>query len=43
MDGYHIERKYLDENGIKYRGAHYTFNSKLFQNDLISLKQNKSG
>jgi pantothenate kinase len=26
MDGYHIERNKLDENGIKFRGAPFTFN-----------------
>ena len=40
MDGYHIERKNLDENGIKFRGAHYTFNKKKLYEDLKSLKKN---
>ena len=40
MDGYHIERKYLDENGMKYRGAHYTFDKEKLQKDLFNLKKN---
>ena len=39
MDGYHIERKYLDENGMKYRGTHYTLDKEKLQKDLFNLKK----
>ena len=43
MDGYHIPRNNLDEKGLKYRGAPYTFDHKRLLDDLINLKKNKIG
>jgi pantothenate kinase len=38
MDGYHLYRKDLDENGLKRRGAPFTFDNEKFKKDLLSLK-----
>ena len=43
MDGYHIYRKDLDENGLLFRGAPFTFNSSKFKSDLLSLKEKGMG
>ena len=43
MDGYHLYRKDLDENGHRYRGAPFTFDSKKFKDDLLALKKNGKG
>jgi pantothenate kinase len=43
MDGYHIYRKDLDENGMVYRGAPFTFNSSKFKEDLFALKKEGVG
>lgn len=38
MDGYHLYRKDLDEEGHRRRGAPFTFDSEKFKNDLSKLK-----
>jgi len=43
MDGYHLYLKDLDDEGIRRRGAPYTFNFQKFWKDLYSLKENKTG
>ncbi len=43
MDGYHLYRKDLDENGHRFRGAAFTFDSKKFKHDLEELKKNRCG
>ena len=34
MDGYHIYRKHLTEEGIKYRGAAFTFDLQKFKHKV---------
>jgi pantothenate kinase len=43
MDGYHIYRKDLDEDGLKFRGAPFTFNKDKFKQDLQKLKKTNEG
>lgn len=43
MDGYHLYRKDLSQEGVRFRGAHWTFDSKRFKQDIAVLKQNKCG
>ena len=43
MDGYHLYREELSEEGIRFRGAPFTFNFAKFKKDLLALKQNKKG
>lgn len=43
MDGYHLYRKDLDEEGMKRRGATFTFDSKKFKLDLEKLKSSGEG
>ena len=43
MDGFHIERKYLDEEGIKRRGAPFTFDLKKFSEKLKEIKNDSWG
>jgi pantothenate kinase len=43
MDGYHIPRSQLDAEGIRRRGASFTFGAASFQSDLLRLKQTRAG
>lgn len=43
MDGYHIYRKDLDEEGIRRRGAPFTFDHQKFKADLIKLRKYGEG
>ncbi len=43
MDGYHLYKKDLDSEGFKRRGAHWTFDSRKFVEDIRSLKTNYIG
>lgn len=43
MDGYHLYRKDLDEEGLRRRGADFTFDKEKFLLDLQKLKENKEG
>ncbi len=43
MDGYHLYRKDLDSEGIRRRGAPFTFDLAKFKKDISALKQNKEG
>ncbi|CAD8089084.1 unnamed protein product [Paramecium sonneborni] len=43
MDGYHIYRKDLNEEGLKRRGAAFTFDHKRFKTDLTNLRETGSG
>lgn len=38
MDGYHIYRKDLTEEGLKKRGAMWTFDMEKFKKDVMRLK-----
>lgn len=38
MDGYHIYRKDLSEEELKYRGNPNTFNKQQFKEDIVNLK-----
>jgi pantothenate kinase len=42
MDGFHLYRKDLDEEGTRRRGAPFTFDLKRFKEKLLELKQAKS-
>ena len=39
MDGYHLYRKDLTEEGMKYRGAAFTFDLQKFANKIREIKQ----
>ena len=43
MDGYHLPRCQLDAEGMRRRGAQYTFDAANFRSDLERLKQTRSG
>jgi pantothenate kinase len=43
MDGYHIPRGQLDAEGIRRRGAPFTFDAASFGVDLLSLKKTHTG
>lgn len=43
MDGYHLPRSRLDAEGMRRRGAQYTFDAESFRQDLERLKQTRSG
>ncbi|CAK85561.1 unnamed protein product (macronuclear) [Paramecium tetraurelia] len=43
MDGYHIYRKDLNEEGIKRRGAAFTFDYQRFKADLTNLRETGTG
>jgi pantothenate kinase len=43
LDGYHFYRKDLDEEGLRRRGADFTFDKEKFRIDLENLKKNKEG
>lgn len=43
MDGFHLYRKDLDEEGVRRRGASFTFDRKLFREKLMKLKENREG
>lgn len=43
MDGYHLPRCQLDAEGMRRRGAQYTFDSASCRLDLERLKQTRSG
>ena len=41
MDGFHIYRKFLSEEGIKRRGAPFTFDYDKFKMKMISIYEKK--
>lgn len=43
MDGYHIYRKDLNEEGMKRRGAAFTFDHLRFKKDLTNLRETGTG
>ena len=43
LDGYHLPRSQLDADGMRRRGAPYTFDASRFRSDLVRLKQTRSG
>ena len=43
MDGYHIPRCELDAEGMRRRGAPYTFNHQAFRNDIQQLRLTGAG
>lgn len=43
MDGYHIPRSRLDSEGLRRRGAPWTFDFERLRKDLTLLKQERSG
>lgn len=43
MDGYHLPRTMLDAEGLRRRGAQYTFDAAAFRTDMEHLKSTRSG
>jgi pantothenate kinase len=43
MDGYHLPRSRLDAEGLRRRGALYTFDGAAFHADMVSLRRNRCG
>ncbi len=43
MDGYHLPRSQLDAEGMRRRGAPYTFDAAAFRADMERLKETRSG
>lgn len=43
MDGYHLPRSRLDAEGLRRRGAAYTFDALTFRSDMERLKRTRSG
>ena len=43
MDGYHLPRSQLDAEGLRRRGAPYTFDASAFRADIARLRQSHSG
>lgn len=43
MDGYHIPRAQLDAEGLRRRGARWTFDAAAFRADLASLRTTRRG
>lgn len=43
MDGYHLPRSALDVEGLRRRGAQYTFDAVAFRSDMERLAQTRSG
>jgi len=43
MDGYHLPRCQLDAEGLRRRGAQYTFDAAAFRADLAALRARRSG
>lgn len=43
MDGYHLPRSRLDAEGLRRRGAPYTFDAPSFRADIERLKRTRSG
>ena len=43
MDGYHIPRRLLDEEGLRRRGAPHTFDAAAFRADVESLRRTRGG
>jgi pantothenate kinase len=43
MDGYHLPRSQLDEEGMCRRGALFTFDGDSFQRDIANLRRNRYG
>lgn len=41
MDGYHLYRKDLNQEGIRYRGAAFTFDLKKFAEKIHQVKKRK--
>lgn len=42
MDGFHLYRNILDEEGTRRRGAPFTFDLQKFRQKLVELKSSKS-
>ena len=43
MDGYHLPRRLLDEEGLRRRGAPHTFDAAAFRTDIESLRRQREG
>jgi pantothenate kinase len=43
MDGYHLPRSMLDAEGLRRRGAQYTFDAAAFRKDMERLTETRSG
>lgn len=43
MDGYHLPRELLDEEGLRRRGAAHTFDAAAFRADIESLRRTREG
>jgi len=43
MDGYHLPRRLLDEEGLRRRGAPHTFDAAAFRTDIESLRRKREG
>ena len=43
MDGYHLPRAKLDAEGLRRRGAPWTFDRELFRADMEGLRRNRRG
>lgn len=43
MDGYHIPRCRLDAEGLRRRGAQYTFDAAAFRSDMEKLRRDRCG
>ncbi len=43
MDGYHLPRSELTEEGLRRRGARFTFDDEAFRRDLTRLRATRSG
>ena len=43
MDGYHLPRRQLDDEGLRRRGAPFTFDPAAFHTDLVRLKETRAG
>lgn len=43
MDGYHLPRSLLDAEGLRRRGAPFTFDSLAFRRDIQRLKHDRAG
>jgi len=43
MDGYHLPRRLLDEEGLRRRGAPHTFDAAAFRADIELLRRTRAG
>ncbi|HZK80680.1 MAG TPA: hypothetical protein VFC46_06420, partial [Humisphaera sp.] len=43
MDGYHLPRSRLDAEGMRRRGALYTFDGDAFRADIAALRRTRQG